>query len=85
MWGVTLTCLLIAATKFVKEKTTDDKETEVYYRLLSLFSKNKYGYRTRFMSDFDLFLEAMLNERFIDDSFQYYEDPVVMKEIEDQE
>ena len=57
----------------------------MYYRLISLFNKNRYGYYTRFMSDFDIFLEAVLNERFIEDSTNYYDDPVVAKEIEDQE
>lgn len=37
------------------------------------------------MSDFDLLLEAVLNERFIDDSSAYYDDAVVSKEIEDME
>lgn len=37
------------------------------------------------MSDFDLLLEAVLNERFIDDSSAYYDDPITSKEIEDQE
>ena len=37
------------------------------------------------MSDFDLLLEAVLNERFIDDSSAYYDDPVTTKEIEDME
>ena len=37
------------------------------------------------MSDFDLLLEAVLNERFIDDSSAYYDDPVLSKEIEDME
>lgn len=37
------------------------------------------------MSDFELFLEAMLNEKFIDDSTLYYDDESVSKEIEDQE
>ena len=37
------------------------------------------------MSDFDLLLEAILNERFIDDSSAYYDDPVLTKEIEDME
>ena len=47
--------------------------------------KNKYGYNTRFMSDFDLLLEGVLNERFIDESTLYYDDPSVSKEIEDME
>ena len=58
---------------------------EVYYRLQSIFSKNKYGYNTRFMSDFDLLLESMLNEQFIDESTAYYNDPVVASEVEDME
>lgn len=37
------------------------------------------------MSDFDLLLEAVLNERFIDDSSAYYDDPITSKEIEDME
>ena len=37
------------------------------------------------MSDFDLLLEAVLNEKFIDDSTAYYDDPVTTKEIEDME
>ena len=37
------------------------------------------------MSDFDLFLEAGLNERFIDESTNYYDDEFVAKEIEDTE
>jgi hypothetical protein len=53
--------------------------------LLSIFNKNQYGFHTRIMSDFDLLLEAVLNERFIDDSSAYYDDPIVSKEIEDME
>ena len=37
------------------------------------------------MSDFDLLLEAVLNERFIDDSSGYYDDVILSKEIEDME
>jgi len=37
------------------------------------------------MSDFDLLLEAVLNERFIDDSSAYYDDFISSKEIEDME
>jgi hypothetical protein len=35
------------------------------------------------MADFDLLLEAVLNERFIDDSTAYYDDPVTTVEIAD--
>lgn len=37
------------------------------------------------MSDFDLLLEAVLNERFIDDSSAYYDDPITSTEIADME
>ena len=37
------------------------------------------------MSDFELFLEAMLNEKFIDDSTLYYDDAFTSKEVEDME
>jgi len=37
------------------------------------------------MSDFDIFLEAVLNERFIDESTQYYNDPYNSEQIEDTE
>jgi hypothetical protein len=37
------------------------------------------------MSDFDFLLEAVLNERFIDDSSAYYDDAITSKEIEDME
>ena len=54
-------------------------------RLQSIFNKNKYGYNTRFMSDFDLLLDSVFNERFLDEAADYNEDPIVMKEIEDME
>ena len=37
------------------------------------------------MSDFDLLLDGILNERFIDESTLYYDNPVALKEIEDME
>lgn len=54
-------------------------------RLRSQFVQNKFGYNTRFMSDFDSFLEAVLNERFIGESTDYYQDEKVSEEIEDME
>ena len=65
--------------------TTNPDDAEIYNRLQSIFAKNKYGYATRFMSDFDLLLEGVLNERFIDESTAYYADPIVANEIEDME
>merc|ERR1719199_1803244 len=70
---------------FSGSKAGDPVATEIYFRLNSIFAKNKYGYNTRFMSDFDLLLEGVLNERFIDESTLYYDDEVVATEIEDME
>ena len=85
LWGLTF----CGAVKFIlsfKEKPAEDKKpSEMYNRLLTIFSKNKFGYHTRIMSDFDLLLEAALNERFIDEATGYYDDPVFQKEIEDVE
>lgn len=76
---------LKAAFGFSAVKKEDEKGNEGYHRLLSIFQKNKYGYNTRFMSDFELFLEALLNEKFIDYSTLYYDDALTSKEIEDME
>jgi len=35
------------------------------------------------MSDFDIFLDAVLNEKFLDDSTLYYHDVMTGKEVED--
>lgn len=85
IWGLTFFAGAKFLTKFSKQPEEDKKGPEGYSRLLSIFSKNKYGYHTRIMSDFDLLLEALLNERFIDESTKYYDDPVLQKEIEDME
>ena len=85
MWGFTVFAFLKTFVGFSKKVEEDKKPVEVYNRLVSIFSKNKYGYHTRIMSDFDLLLEAVLNERFIDDSSGYYDDPILSKEIEDME
>lgn len=63
----------------------DERSPEVYNRLLTIFDKNKFGYHTRIMNDFDFLLEALLNEKFIDDSCGYYDDYFTQKEIEDAE
>ena len=85
VWGFTTVALLKFAFGFSKIPDDDAIGKEGYHRLLSIFSKNKYGYHTRFMSDFELFLEAMLNEKFIDDSTLYYDDAFTSKEVEDME
>lgn len=85
IWGFTFFAGLKFLLNFSSVEAESDKENEIYMRLQSIFSKNKYGYNTRFMSDFDLLLEGVLNERFIDESTLYYDDPVVAKEIEDME
>ena len=63
----------------IPEKNEDAQE--IYYRLQSIFAKNKYGYATRFMSDFDLLLEGVLNERWVDESTAYYKDPITSQEV----
>lgn len=85
LWGITVFAMVKFFGGFSSVKETNPKEAEVYFRLNSIFAKNRYGYNTRFMSDFDLLLEGVLNERFIDESTLYYDDPVVSKEIEDME
>jgi len=85
LYGLTF----IAGVKFVAgfsaKVTPDEVGAEGYHRLISIFTKNQYGYHTRFMSDFDLFLEALFNEKFINDSTLYLDDPGTSKEIEDME
>ena len=68
IWGITFFAGVKFLGGFSGTKSVDPKEAEVYFRLNSIFMKNKYGYNTRFMSDFDLLLEGVLNERFIDES-----------------
>ena len=84
-WGFTFFAIGKFLAGFSKQAEEEKKPAEVYNRLISIFQKNQYGYHTRIMSDFDLLLEAVLNERFIDDSSAYYDDPVLSKEIEDME
>ena len=85
VWGVTFFSGLMFLGGFSADNKVDPASSEIYMRLQSIFNKNKYGYNTRFMSDFDLLLEGVLNERFIDESTTYYDDPGVVKEIEDME
>jgi len=85
VWGITFIGMIKFAISFKEKPEVDLREKEVYNRLLTLYQKNKFGFHTRIMSDFDLLLEAVLNEKFIDDSTAYYDDPVTLKEIEDVE
>jgi len=85
LWGLTVCSAFKFYFGFSAKPETDKVGAEQYDRLVSVFSKNKYGFHTRFMSDFDLFLEAVLNERFIDESTQYYNDFITGQEIEDTE
>jgi hypothetical protein len=84
-WGFTFFAIGKFLVGFSKQAVEDKKSPEVYNRLISIFQKNQYGYHTRIMSDFDMLLDAVVNERFIDDSSAYYDDPVLTKEIEDTE
>ena len=76
-WGITFFAMCKFFINFSARVVEDKKPQEVYNRLISIFQKNQYGYHTRIMSDFDLLLEAVLNERFIDDSSAYYDDPIL--------
>ena len=85
LWGLTFIGIVKFALSFKEKKEEDKKPGEMYNRLQTIYSKNKFGFQTRIMSDFDLLLEAALNERFIDESTGYYDDAVFQKEIEDVE
>ena len=85
VYGMTALSAFMFFTKFTKVPVESSEEREVYKRLTTIFQKNKFGYHTRIMSDFDLLLEALLNEKFIDDSTLYYDDANNAKEIEDME
>ena len=85
LWTVTLFSAIMATQNFSKPVEGKPVEDEQHYRLLSIFSKNKYGYNTRFMSDFELFLESVLNEPFLDNSTAYYGDEMTCTEMEDME
>mgnify|MGYP001002036977 CR=1 FL=1 len=85
LYTLTFVALVKAAYGFSSVPEKDVVGKEEHFRLLSLFSKNKYGYNTRFMSEFELFLEAVLNEKFIDDSTSYYQNELTNTEVEDME
>ena len=85
VYGLSAVSFAKFAFGFTAVTEEDQKSKEIFFRLNSIFSKNKYGYNTRFMSDFDLLLESALNERFVDDSTAYYDNPIKAKEIEDME
>lgn len=74
-----------AAFGFSAEKADTSVTDEGYHHLVTIFAKNKYGYNTRFMSDFDMLLEATLNERWLEASTLYYDNEMTALEIEDQE
>lgn len=84
-WSIT--CMAVVKGAMGMTALPEDKsiQHEGYLRLITIHSKNKYGYHTRWMSDFELFLESMLNERFLEESSAYYDDPVTSTEIQDME
>ena len=85
MYGFTMLGAAKFFIGFSAPKVINPAENEIYMRLNSIFAKNKYGYTTSFMSDFDLLLDGVLNERFIDESTLYYDNEQVTPEIEDME
>lgn len=58
---------------------------EVYNRLMTIMKKNKFGFHTAIASDFDSFLDVLLNERFINGVTQYQDDQYTLPEIDDME
>ena len=82
-WGLSVLTAFSGYSNFTQIAGADEVENEKYHRLLSIFSKNKYGYTTRFMSDFEVFLQAVLNERFLDESVAYYRDEMTGLEVQD--
>ena len=87
VWGLSFFAVVKFFLGLTAVKSGDEAAMiqEGYFRLRTQFAKNKYGYNTRFMSDFDSFLEAVLNERFIEEATNYQDDEVVATEIEDME
>ena len=85
LYSMTLLGAIKAGLGFSAPPEDNSVKEEEYFRLVSIFSKNKYGYNTRFMSDFELLLESVLNEKFLDNSVLYYDDEMTALEIEDQE
>ena len=85
LYTFTLVSLACATQNFSQPPKSKAIDEEQNYRLLSIFAKNKYGYTTRFMSDFETFLEAVLNEEFLDNAVAYYQDEMTATEIEDME
>ena len=62
LYTITFISALLATQNFSVPKPGKPVEEEQHYRLLSIFAKNKYGYNTRFMSDFEQFLEAITDK-----------------------
>ena len=84
-YGLTVFAMIKAGFGFTSPPEDKSMGKEGYNRLLTIHAKNKYGFHTRWMSDFDLFLESMLNEKFIEDSTNYYDDQFTTLEIQDME
>jgi hypothetical protein len=85
LWSMSLIAVVKASQNFSADPESTAVMDEENKRLVSIFSKNKYGYNTRFMSDFELLLESLLNEQFLDNATTYYSDEETNREVEDQE
>lgn len=68
MWVSTCVCATYALFKFSAQKIEDEELNASYHGLVTIYNKNRYGYPTRIMADFELYLEAALNQRFLDSS-----------------
>lgn len=68
MWVATCIAAVSACFKFSAQAVEDEELNASYHSLVTIYNKNRYGYPTRIMADFELYLEAALNQRFLDSS-----------------
>mmetsp|Transcript_41928 Transcript_41928/g.55260 ORF Transcript_41928/g.55260 Transcript_41928/m.55260 type:complete len:200 (+) Transcript_41928:32-631(+) len=85
LYALTFCAGIKFALGFTAAPASKDAENEENFRLLSIFPKNRYGFTTRIMSDFELLLESALNEKFIDNAVLYQDNELTATEIEDME
>ena len=85
IWGFTFCSVIKLGLGFTTQSEEDKHGNEVYNRLISIFQKNRYGFHTRIFSDFDVLIEIILNQKFVDQCSSYYDDPISIREIEDHE
>ena len=82
-WGAVKGLQKINSHTVVHE--VDEVGIEQYRRLNYHFKKNKFGFSTQIFGDFDMILEAVLNERFFNEALEYQNDEFRAQEITDNE